>query len=171
MIVGNGDIASVLRGVDRSDRTFFASGVSNSMETREDEYTREVNLLKQQDRNKQLVYFSTLSLFYSNGRYQKHKRYMEELVKDLFSTYTIVRLGNITWGDNPNTFLNYFRNKIKNGEAFVPRDEYRYIIDKEEFLHWINLIPYWSCEMNIPGNRMKVADIIEKYGYVDIHSK
>jgi hypothetical protein len=41
-IVGNGDIASVL--VDYPNRLFFASGVSNSLETREEEYQKEKDL-------------------------------------------------------------------------------------------------------------------------------
>lgn len=45
MILGNGDIASALRPVDRPDRLFFASGVSNSSETRLSEFNRERDLL------------------------------------------------------------------------------------------------------------------------------
>ena len=95
---------------------------------------------------------------------------MESKVKLRFETYTIIRLGNITWGDNPHTLINFIRNKIRNSQPFDVKDEYRYIIDKDEFLHWMNMIPDWNCEMNITGSRMKVADIITKYGYVDIHS-
>lgn len=171
MIVGNGDIAKVLKPFDRDDRIYFASGVSNSQETREEEYNREIELLHYQDQGKHLIYFSSLSIFYATGRYQQHKKWMEKLIKDRFKEYTIMRLGNITWGDNPHTIINFIRNKIKNNEPFRIEDTHRYIIDKDEFLHWISLIPWWSCEMNITGNRMKVSDIITKYGYVDIHSK
>jgi len=163
MIVGNGDIGSVL--LDRDDLLFFASGVSNSQEAREEEYQRESNLLFQQKVNNHIVYFSSLCVFYSHTRYASHKLSMESLVKTQFEKYTIIRIGNISWGNNPNTLINFIRNKIKNGESFEIRDEYRYIIDKEEFLHWINLIPSWSCEMNITGRRMKVADIVNEYGY------
>ena len=50
MIVGYGDIASVLK--DRKGTIFFASGVSNSQETRESEYKREEDLLMKQNKNK-----------------------------------------------------------------------------------------------------------------------
>lgn len=169
MIIGNGDIASVLP--ERSDLLFFASGVSNSREERDEEYQREYNLLLKQDFSKRIVYFSSLSIFYSDTRYARHKRTMEYVIKRHFEQYTIIRLGNITWGDNPHTLINYIRGKIKAGEEFETKDEYRYIVDKDEFLHWISLIPDWNCEMNIPGSRLKVAEIIEKYGYLDIHSK
>lgn len=162
-IIGNGDIGIILQEVDRKDLLFFASGVSNSRETRESEYQREIDLLLKQNTLKHLVYFSSLSIFYNNGRYQQHKREMEELVKENFFKYTIIRLGNIAWGQNPHTIINYLSNKIKNHAPYEVQNVYRYICDKDEFLHWINLIPEWSCEMNIPGKRMKVREIVEKY--------
>ncbi len=162
MIVGHGDIASVLK--DREDRIYFASGVSNSAEIRDSEYQREINLLWAQDKSKHLVYFGSLSIFYSDTRYAKHKRLMEDLVINNFKHYTIVRMGNITWGDtNPNTLINFIKNKIRNREPFEIQDVYRYIVDKDEFLHWIDMIPKWSCEMNIVGRRMKVKDIVKEY--------
>lgn len=164
MIVGNGDIASALREVDRDDTVFFASGVSNSAETRESEFQRETDLLlKFQDDDRRLVYFSSLCVFYADTLYARHKKHMERMVKHI-PMHTIIRLGNITWGDNPYTIINFFRNKIRNKEIITIRDEYRYIIDKDEFVHWIKMIPQWNCEMNITGNRMKISDIVKKYG-------
>jgi len=158
MIIGDGDIASILP--HREDLLFFASGVSNSKETRESEYLRELKLLCRQYKTKHIVYFSSLSIFYANNRYQQHKRAMEALIKEKFFKYTIIRIGNITWGKNPHTLINYLKAHPK---AEI-KDVYRYICDKEELLHWINLIPSWSCEMNIPGQRLKVAEIVKKYG-------
>jgi hypothetical protein len=158
MIVGKGDIASVL--VDKGNRTYFCSGVSNSRETRESEYQREKDLLLKQDKYKRLVYFSSLCVFYNDNRYTTHKKEMEQLVKENFKNYTIMRLGNIAWGTNPNTLLNFFRNKIKNNEPLEIWDVWRYVICKEEFLYWIEMIPDWNCEMNIPGVRSKVIDIV-----------
>jgi len=163
MIIGNGDIAKVLKEKDKESLLFFVSGVSNSQEKRESEYQREIDLLLQQDKSKHVVYISSLSIFYSNTRYTQHKRYMEELIKENFKRYTIIRLGNITWGVNPKTIINSFRNRIKNNEPLEIWDVYRYIVNKEEFLHWIDLIPEWPCEMNIPGERLKVKDVIKKY--------
>jgi len=155
MIVGRGDIAKVLK--DREDRIYFASGVSNSQETRESEYYREIDLLLSQDKYMRLVYFGSLCIFYSDTRYAQHKRRMEALVKKHFEKYTILRLGNITWGKNPHTLINYLR-KHRNAEI---KDVYRYVVDLEEFFYWINLIPNWNVEMNIPGKRMKVKEIVE----------
>ena len=163
MIVGNGDIASVLKEVDRKDYIFFASGVSNSQEKRKSEYKRELDLLLKQDKSKHLIYFSSLAIFYSDTAYTRHKRLMEKTISVLWDHYTIIRLGNIDFGNNPNTLINFIKNKIKNKERYKIKNVYRYIISKEEFLHWINLIPIFNCEMNCPGKRMLVSDIVKEY--------
>ena len=161
-IIGSGDMASALKGVDVGNKLFFASGVSNSKEVRETQYQREVDLLLEQDRNKHIIYIGSLSIFYSDTRYSQHKKHMEELVKKYFHKFTIIRIGNSTWGTNPHTIINFFKNKITRGEKLDIRDTFRYLVSKEEFLYWINLIPEWSCEMNIPGRRMKVEQIVEE---------
>lgn len=155
MVIGAGDIASVL---PKNDLHFFASGVSNSREKRESEYEREVMLLMRQPREAHLVYFSSLAIFYSDTTYTRHKLRMEAIVKT-WNTHTIVRLGNITWGNNPKTLINYLR---KHPKAEI-RDEVRYITDKEEFLHWIGLIPEWNCELNITGRRMTIQEIKNEF--------
>jgi hypothetical protein len=161
MIIGNGDIASAIQ--DKEDLLFFVSGVSNSQELRGSEYQREIDLLLSQDKNAHLVYVSSLSIFYSDIRYAKHKRFMEDLIKNNFKTWTILRLGNITWGTNPHTLINYLKKEKREGRELKIMDVYRYITDEEEFSHWVSMIPKWSCEMNIPGRRMKVIDIVKEY--------
>jgi nucleoside-diphosphate-sugar epimerase len=179
MIIGNGDIAHALKKVDRKDLLFFASGVSNSKEDRGSEFDREINLLLDQNTKKHIVYFSSLSLFYPNfpnTPYIRHKKKMERTIKEVFPKYTIVRLGNITWGKNPHTLLNHFRNKFKKdglGNLKI-QNTYRYLIDKKEFIYWMKLIPDWNCEMNIPGRMLKVkeivSDLIREYGYALSHT-
>jgi hypothetical protein len=156
MIVGRGDIAAVL---PESPKLFFASGVSNSAETNRREFSREEELLLAQPADAHLVYFSSLSVFYQDSAYTRHKRYMELLIKETFPDHCIVRLGNIDWGRNPHTLINYLR---AHPDAEL-RDEYRYVIGQDEFLHWIKLIPDWSCEMNLTGRRLKVKDIYDEY--------
>jgi hypothetical protein len=160
MKTGNGDIAKVL--ADKDDFTFFASGVSNSLETRESEFRREKDLLFEQDMSKRLVYFSSLSIFYKDSPYTKHKRRMEAYVK-MFPKWTIIRIGNITWGTNPHTLINHFKLQKARGEKLEIRDEYRYIVDQEEFLYWVGLIPDWNVEMNITGKRMTIKQIVDTY--------
>ena len=165
-ILGNGDIATALRegGIDRDDLLFFAAGVSNSQETRGSEYQRERDLFGAYQYSGHFVYFSSLCVFYSDTRYVQHKRMMEDIVQlRCRQGYTIIRLGNITWGDNPHTLINYLRERERLGLPQDIQDVYRYPIEKDEFLHWIRLIPDFSCEMNITGRRMKVADIYQEF--------
>lgn len=157
MVLGSGDIASVLP--ERDDLLFFASGVSNSQETRESEYQRERDLLLDQQTSRHIVYFSSLAIFYSDTRYTQHKLYMEAMIKAGFPRHTIIRIGNIDWGDNPHTLINYLR---AHPDANI-RDEWRYIVDLDELLYWIEKIPEWPCEINIPGRRLKVQEIVDEY--------
>lgn len=157
MILGHGDIASVLP--EREDLLFFASGVSNSLEIDEAEYKRELDFLLEQPRDAHLVYFSSLAIFYGSNRYVAHKRWMETTIKQEFPKHTIVRIGNIDWGINPHTLINFLKDKILNDRRYEIENTYRYVVNKDEFLYWINLIPDFSCEMNIPGRRLKVQQI------------
>lgn len=166
-IIGHGDIAQALQEVEPKGMVFFASGVSNSGETRESEFQRERELLLSQDlfHYQRLVYFGSLSTFYTypDTPYTAHKKEMEGLVKDNFDKYCIVRLGNISWGNNPHTLINFLRGQYERGEPMNIQDTYRFVVDKNEFLYWMNNIPPFNCEMNIPGRRMKVADIVKEY--------
>jgi len=156
MIIGNGDIAKVL--TDSENIVFFASGVSNSKCIDDKEFIREKTLLLNTKAD-HLVYFSTLSIYEKNSPYTQHKLEMENLVKSgMFKTYTIIRIGNITWGDNPNTIINYFRSNTCDNLM----DEYKYICSLEEFKYWISKIPKFSTEMNITGSRIHTIDLYNK---------
>lgn len=154
MVVGSGDISSVL--TDRDNITWFASGVSDSSCSDLTKFKRESDLLKKMPRHQHLVYFSTLSVYYGHSPYVAHKKRMELLVKDLFQSYTIVRIGNIDWGTNPHTLINYLRAHL-NAEV---KQVYRHVISKDEFLYWMALIkPGARNEMNVPGIRWWVPDL------------
>lgn len=154
--IGNGDIAGVLP--DRDDLLFFASGVSNSSCTDETEYQREVDLLLEQPRDAHIVYFSSIGVLDGNSRYYQHKRDMELTIKANFPKYCIIRLGNISHGDNPHTLINYLK---AHPEAEI-KDEYRYICTKEDLLYWVSKIPKFNCELSIIGRRMKVKEIVKR---------
>lgn len=157
MIIGHGDIASVL--TDRPDVIYFASGISNSKSNSLGETDREKKLLRTMQKNMHLVYFSSLSIYLTKSFYVTHKKEMELMVKAHFDTYTIIRIGNITWGKNPNTFINYLRS---HPEA-DPQPVFRHIIDKEDFLYWVGLAPIGEKhEMNITGQMIWVPDWIKQ---------
>lgn len=161
MIIGHGDIASVL--VDHPDRIYFASGVSNSSETRDAAYDREKNLLLSYwPSDKKLIYFSSLCIFYSDTRYAQHKMDMETLVEG-FERYAIIRVGNILFGSNPRTLINHLRIRKAAGLPLEIQDAYRYVVDKGEFLHWLDIMPDDNCIVNIWGRKMTVREIIEEF--------
>lgn len=158
-IVGHGNVASAI--VDSDHFLFFASGVSNSAERSQKEFNREVRLLLDQDPEARLVYFSSLSVFYSNSPYAVHKRDMEGFVRAR-KKYNIIRLGNLAWDTNPHTLINFLKDKIHNGKAYTVEPVFRYVISKDEFQHWLSLIPLWNCEMNCPGERLTVQQIVDR---------
>ncbi len=161
MIVGRGDIASVLN--DRDGAIFFVSGVSNSNETRESEFMREIGLLDKQDKTKCIFYFSSITVddMGKNSQYLQHKRSMELLIKSNFENYNIIRIGNITWGSNPNTFINYIKNKKSKGESVEIKDEYKYIIDKEQLVLLTDNLPLTGQNtICVFGRMAKVAELV-----------
>jgi len=157
MIVGNGDLASAL--IDRDDVTWFASGVSDSSIASIDQFAREEILLSKQPKDKHLVYFSSLCIYSSIRPYAQHKQVMEQYVDNHFNTYTIVRIGNIDWGTNPNTLLNF----LKSNPDAEYREVYRHILSKKEFQYWMGKIQVGTKDiMNIPGKMVWVPDLKPK---------
>lgn len=140
MIIGSGDLGSVLN--DRPGALFFASGVSNSLETSNRKFWRERDLLLEQPKNLCLFYFGTISKFYPNpSPYVQHKKQMENLVKMNWGNYVILRIGNIDFGINPNTFLNKMRAMKAAGTPLPIRDEYKFMITKEHLLSLTDHLP------------------------------
>lgn len=160
MIVGNGDIASVLN--DRFAAIFFASGVSNSQCTDNAEFEREKNklnsyLLVNLAAQRSVFYFSTISINLVNTPYTKHKKEMENIIRRGAKNYNIIRLGNIDWGTNPNTFINYLK---AHPEAKV-RDEWKYMVSKEQLLLITDNLPLvGKNEISIFGSMKKVRDCL-----------
>ena len=121
MIIGRGLIASQFTDVDHNDVVIFASGVSNSSETRIEEFFREQNLVEQtliNNPEQLFVYFSTCSIYDSskyNSPYVLHKLHIEELIKQRAKHYLILRVSNaVGKGGNPNLLMNYLSRQIIN---------------------------------------------------------
>ncbi len=125
MVLGSGLIARAFEHLRDDARVLiFASGVSNSSTAAEAEYARERNLLLQQTgTTARLVYFSTCSLFdpaLGGSGYLRHKRAMEELVRNRFRDYLILRLPNVVGHTrNPHTLCNHIRNCLLSGEPLT----------------------------------------------------
>jgi len=162
MIVGNGDIAKMLiaRKLDHPDFVFFASGVSNSQCVDKREFEREARLLRTQNRERHLVYFSSLSVYYSTSAYANHKYEMEMLIRAFFDCHTIIRLGNIAWGTNPHTLLNVLRER---GGEIALQDTIRYVVTPDLFCELIARATNDRVrEINVWRERLTVAEIWER---------
>lgn len=140
MIIGNGLIASLFTNNDRENIIFFASGVSNSLEKRPEEFLREENLIKNtiaENEEKIFVYFSTCSIYDSSktgSDYVLHKLKMEQLIKKLCPKFLILRVSNaVGHGGNPNLLMNYIIRAVKNNETInVHTKATRNLIDVDD---------------------------------------
>lgn len=160
MIVGRGLVASLFTDYDRENTIFFASGVSNSLENRIDEFLREENLIRKtiaENSDKIFVYFSTCSIYDSSktgSDYVLHKLKMEQIIKNTSHKFLILRVSNaVGKGGNPNLLMNYIMNSVKNNETinvhtkatrnFVDADDVKNItfdlLEKEYFNMIINV--------------------------------
>lgn len=135
MIIGNGLIANSLKNIDSKDHLYFASGVSNSLETRSSEFEREFSLLKNNvtsHKENKLFYFSTLSvndLSKQQSPYVLHKLEIENFIKENCKNYIILRIGNIVGnGGNPNTLFNFLKTQIMHGNNFLLHQKARRLL-------------------------------------------
>lgn len=140
MIVGNGLIANLFREYDREDVVFFASGVSNSLETAPSAFLREEQLVRttiEEHPGKLFIYFSTCSIYDSSKNdslYVNHKLRMERWVEELCPRYLILRVSNaVGKGGNPNLLMNYLVNSVlQEKEITVYTLAKRNLIDAED---------------------------------------
>lgn len=147
MIIGNGLIATSLKNIDAKNTLFFASGVSNSLETRSSEFEREFSLLKNSiidHPEKKLIYFSTLSIndqSKQDSLYVLHKLLIENYIKNNCETYLILRIGNIVGqGGNPNTLFNFLKTHINNHSQFTLHNKARrLLIDIDDIAKFLGL--------------------------------
>ncbi|WP_312556593.1 NAD-dependent epimerase/dehydratase family protein [Empedobacter brevis] len=140
MIIGKGLIANLFTEVDSDEVVFFASGVSNSSETRKEEFFREQNLVEKtlaDYKGKLFVYFSTCSIYDSskhNSAYVLHKLHLEELIKQTAQNYLILRVSNaVGKGGNSNLLMNYLSRQILNNQdLIIHKNATRNLIDVED---------------------------------------
>lgn len=141
MVIGKGLVGKAFEEYKNDDEfLIFASGVSNSKLSTDNDFLREHELLTESiknNRSKKLVYFSTCSIEdpdLKNTPYSKHKLAMEELIKTNAEKYFIFRLSNLAGHtDNQHTILNFFYQHIKNDLPFqVWGNSERNIIDVED---------------------------------------
>jgi len=127
MIIGNGLIANKLkdlsfcRSLTEHKSVFFASGVSNSKETRPAEFQRELELLSRYTSEPgQLVYFGTCSIFdpsVKENPYINHKLSIEESLSQRPNTL-VIRLPNVVSRKaSANTLIKHLYQLLINGDT------------------------------------------------------
>lgn len=127
MVVGKGMIARRFSSLaERTDVVIFASGVSNSKETRPEPFARERQLVHEtlhQITGSLFVYFSTASVddpTEQGSPYVTHKLELEQLIADRATNYLLVRASNVVGGPgNPHTVLNFFVDRVRRNEPFT----------------------------------------------------
>ncbi|NTF33481.1 NAD-dependent epimerase/dehydratase family protein [Rhizobium skierniewicense] len=139
MIIGRGLVASAFVPYFESDQDVivFAAGVSNSGETRAEEFLREEKMLRGYlEAAGQLIYFGSCSVFdpeMANTQYVHHKLEMEALVSS-YRGNAIFRLPQVVGtSSNSNLLTNFLHQKIENGERFnLWKNARRNLIDVDD---------------------------------------
>lgn len=171
MIIGNGLVASLFKDSDLEDVIFFASGVSNSLETDPAQFLREKRLILktiEEHPHKTFIYFSTCSIYDSSkteSPYVLHKLEMEQLVSHNCPQYLILRLSNVVGkGGNPNLLMNYLIRSVDNGDLInVHTKATRNLIDAEDVK---NITQHLIKEKKL--NRMINMGYLENYSIIEI---
>ena len=145
MIIGSGMLAKLFDHYTNSGTvTIFASGVSNSKETRPEAFLREKELLRNSINDGLLIYFSTTSILdplVSDSPYVQHKLQMEEMIKSGSKKFIIFRLSQVSGiGGNPNTLVNALAAKIEMNEPIqVYKNTTRNIINAADVQKIVDL--------------------------------
>lgn len=175
MIIGKGLLASLFFNEDKDNVVFFASGVSNSSDTDENQFLREENLIRETLKihpHKLFIYFSTCSIYDSskyNSPYVLHKLHMEEIIKEIATNYLILRISNaVGKGGNPNLLLNYLARSIKENKVLtIHKNATRNLIDVEDIknivLKYISSNSYNKIVNVAYTDNFKIPDIITAF--------
>ncbi|MFC0166885.1 NAD-dependent epimerase/dehydratase family protein [Pseudoduganella danionis] len=168
MIIGNGLLAQACAPHfrTRNDVLVFASGVSNSRETRAEEYAREQAMLEEALRlGLFTVYFSSCSVHdaeLAHTPYVRHKRAMEALITARNRQMAIIRLPQVVGSTpNPYTLTNYLNEQITEAKPFqLWLRAWRNLIDVEDVAaivaqlidhHWADgVITNVACPFSVP---------------------
>ena len=164
MVIGNGMIANRFTAYKNNNGIIiFASGVSNSKDTVDENFLREFQLLKKTIKDfpeKIFVYFSTCSVEDTDLAllpYVIHKKKVEEFIKLNAAKYYLFRISNLAGtSNNPYTLLNYFIfNILKNHPLTVWKNAFRNIIGVDDMY---SLIDYFLQKKGNINSTINIAN-------------
>ena len=168
MIIGSGLIATAFQefGSDELKNEFvvFASGVSDSCKTKDEDCLREEQLLQKtiSDNSKQLIYFSSVLTTIVDSPYYNHKLKMEELIKSNSKEYLIFRIPQVIGnGGNNNTLFNFLKTSIINNKKIITNNYVtRSLIDVVDL---VRIVDYCKQEQGLiylsSIEKVKVLDL------------
>lgn len=165
MIIGSGNIAKCL--TDREGAIFFASGVSNSSAHDTSQFHREWGMIYEHvHKTDCFFYFSSARLNFTNEQigytpYEWHKVKIERYIREYFENYVILRIGNLIGDTNPNTFINYIKDRQSKGLSVEIKDEYRYMIDGATLNTLCQTLPLnQKIELTVATKIAKVRELL-----------
>jgi nucleoside-diphosphate-sugar epimerase len=174
MIVGEGLIATGFgcSKEDYSNYIIFASGVSNSKETSDDEYNREKDLIIKtinENKNLKIIYFSSILVETTKNKYFENKLEIENIIKTNSDNYIIFRIPQIVGGNgNPKNLVNHIKNSILNEtEITINSSVERSLLDIDDLVEIVNFCKdKVTCEiLKISGiEKIKVFTLCELIG-------
>jgi nucleoside-diphosphate-sugar epimerase len=174
MVIGRGTMAQAFSDfTDNNDFLIFASGVSNSKETNQEAFTREMNLLQETLRHYphlHIVYFSTCSVYDSEEQesaYVQHKLATEQFIEQTTLHYTIFRVSNVVSSTLQHaTIFSYLAHHIKNNLPFkLWKNAYRNILGVEDIK---KIITYLLTQPKLSHNQIINIANIRSYAVLDI---
>ncbi|MBL7810745.1 MAG: NAD-dependent epimerase/dehydratase family protein [Bacteroidetes bacterium] len=171
MIIGTGLLAKNVIPADSDNLLLFCSGVSDSTISDSQAFSREENLLLQQPRDKNFIYFSTISIFNptkANNAYILHKIHMEELVRAHFPSHIIVRLPNIVGeaGNKSNLFPYFIRHIQQNIPVVIYKNAVRHILAAKDISHIVNVLTSASFQGDINVCFSNPPTVLDIYLYM-----
>jgi nucleoside-diphosphate-sugar epimerase len=170
MIVGNGMISNKFKLYSNllEDVIIFASGVSDSNENNPENFIREKELLLktiEENKDKKIIYFSSVLVNFSEKAYYKHKLEMEKIIESNSISYIIYRLPQIVGGDgNKNNIVNYIKNSIiKQNPISIYVDAERALLDVDDLIQFI------LFSFNLINNEVVILSQIEKIFVTELY--
>ena len=176
-IIGNGIIAkNFINSKFDKDTIVFASGVSNSQETKDAAFARESNLLKEvilENPKSTIVYFSTCSVNQeTKSSYITHKLNMEKYIQETACNYHIFRLPQVVGAVKNTTLISFFtKSIIENKKVIIQKHATRSLLDVDDLVritqYLVNeKIGENSIQNIASGNNTFVIDIFNEISLI-----
>lgn len=179
MVIGNGLMAKTFSDYNTlKDIVVFASGVSNSTETNDSEFKRELDLLKHTIANypdSKLIYFSTCSIAdnaVKDRPYVLHKLKLENYIENHARNYLIFRISNVVgFQGNEHTIMNYLVDSVRNNkEISLWKYAERNLIDADDVKSIVDDVidsQLNNCIINVAARQsilvVQIIELIENY--------